>query len=56
MSVFSLFVHFPAVLPITMLSRNGLNFQMRKNFMQMQIQVTLQTYGTITTVCFFSEK
>lgn len=56
MSVFFLFVHFPAVLQITMLSRNGLNLPTTKNFMQMQIQVTLQTYATITTVCFFSEK
>lgn len=37
-------------------SRNGLNFQMIKVWMQMQIQVTLQTYATITTICFFSEK
>lgn len=37
-------------------SRNGVNCQMMKVLMQMQIQVTLQTYATITTVHFFSEK
>lgn len=39
---------------ITAKNRNGLNFQIMKVLMQMQIQVTLQSYATITPVSLFS--
>lgn len=51
-----LFIHFTVLPQITAKNRNGLNFQIMKVLMQIRIQLTLQSYATITPVSLFSEK